>query len=80
MLENLYDFRKQVFGALDLQAKIVETFGRDLDVGEHFKVQFTVTHRFFDPSTGWYAGTVRFLECKLRLEATPYAKPMKLLL
>ena len=76
MAEDLYDLRRKVFDALDLQAQIVETTGRDLDVGEHFKVQFTVTHRFIDPSTGWYEGTVGFFDCKLRLVATSYARPV----
>ena len=61
MLENLYDLRMKVFNSLELQAQIVETKGRILDVGEHFKVQFTVTHKLFDPDTGWYKGTVREL-------------------
>ena len=77
MVENLYDLRMKVFDSLELQAQIVETKGRDLDVGEHFKVQFTVTHKLFDPATGWYKGTVRFLDCKLRLDATPYARPIE---
>ena len=76
MLENLYDLRQKVFDSLELQAQIVETEGRDLDVGERFKVQFTVTHKLFNPATGWYEGAVRFLDCKLRLEATPHAKPV----
>jgi hypothetical protein len=76
MIENLYDLRRKVFDALELKAQIVETQGKDLDIGEHFKVQFTVTHKLFDPATGWFEGTVRFHDCKLRLEATPYARPV----
>jgi hypothetical protein len=76
MIENLYDLRQKVFDALELQAQIVETQGQDLDIGEHFKVRFTVTHRLYDPATSWYAGTVTFLDCKLGLEATPFAKPV----
>jgi hypothetical protein len=50
MIENLYDLRRKVFDALELRAQIVETQGQDLDIGEHFKVQFTVTHKLFDPA------------------------------
>ncbi len=76
MLKNLYDLRRKVFDALELRGQIIETQGQDLDIGEHFKVQFTVAHKLFDPATGWLAGTVRFLDCKLHLEATPYARPL----
>lgn len=74
MLNNLYDLRAQVFEGLELKAEIIEKQGQDLDIGEKFKVKFTVTHRLFDPKTGWYEGTVSYLDCKLSLEETPYAK------
>lgn len=76
MPDNLYDLRDQVFDGLELKAEIIEKQGQDLDIGEKFKVRFTVTHKFFNPKTGWYAGSVNFLDCKLKLEGTPYAKPI----
>ena len=76
MPSNLYELRDQVFDGLELKAEIIEKQGQDLDIGEKFKVKFTVTHKFFNPATGWYAGAVNFLDCKLNLEGTPYAKPV----
>lgn len=77
MVDNIFDLRRKVFDGLELQAQIVEKEGRGVDIGEHFKVLFTVTHKLFDPATGWFEGTVEFLNCKLRLEETPYAKPIR---
>lgn len=76
MIESLYDLREQVFDGLELKAEIIETQGADLDVGEKFKIKFTVTHKFFDPKTGWFVGTVAFHDCNLKLEGTAYAEPV----
>lgn len=76
MLVNLWDLRKKIFEGLKLDAEIVEKQGQDLDVGEKFKVKFTVSHKLFDPETGWFEGAVRFLDCKLLLEGTAYAAPV----
>lgn len=76
MMENVYELRKKIFDGLELQASVIETQGQRLDIGERFKVRFTVTHKLFDPATGWFLGTVRFVDCKLHLEPTPFAKPV----
>ena len=76
MIDHLFQLRKQVFAGLGLTAEIIETQGRDLDVGEKFKVKFTVTHNLYDPATGWYEGNVRFVDCCLHLEATEHARPV----
>lgn len=76
MIKNIYELREQVFNGLELKAEIIEKTGQDLDLYEQFKVRFTVTHKLFDPKTGWYEGNVRYVDCKLYLEGTPYAEPV----
>ena len=77
MLTNLWDLRDKVFEGLELKAEIIETQGQGLDIGERFKVRFTVTHRLFDPRTGCDQGNVRFLDCRLILEGTAHAIPIE---
>lgn len=76
MINNMYELRQQVFDGLDVTAEIIVKQGQDINIGEKFTVRFRVSHRYFDPRTGWYSGDVSFRDCRLLLEETAYAKPL----